>query len=187
MSWDKGHAWGASLPPFRGENKGRGGTSCPCHWCLHVGPIWAMQSLNSCKWGRELGRLFYICFFPGRVEFKVERPHCSRGSLPLRIDRSRCLHGLFIPALFAYGKKGGVTENERERKGEGERRRPGPQRSPGTLAQPGHQPGLSVACERAGAAALPAPHGPAGGSARISSPKGSHTHPRSAPPPRLQT
>lgn len=40
--------------------------------------------------------------FPAWAECKAERRHCSGGSSP--IDGNRCVHGLLIPSLFAYGK-----------------------------------------------------------------------------------
>lgn len=131
-----------------------------------------MQSLNSCKWGREHRGLFYI-LFPAWVEFKAKALHCSGGSLPLMHWQKLLLTRTFLSCIVCLWKIRGSDKKKKKKKEEREkgRGRHWPQCKPGTLPLPDHWPCWKTPL----AAGSPACHphvSQAGGAAGLLQPRG---------------
>lgn len=87
-----------------------------------------MQSLNSCKWGREHRGLFYI-LFPAWVEFKAKALHCSGGSLPLMHWQKLLLTRTFLSCIVCLWKIRGSDKKKKKKRRKGRREEGGTDRS----------------------------------------------------------
>lgn len=86
-------------------------TSCHFHWFLHVGPIWAIQSLNRCKWcGEEAKPCLVLHISPNPDWIKPVSPKSFQSRLPLKLLHTWTVYFTNI----CLWKWGGVTEGKEE-------------------------------------------------------------------------